>query len=102
MYDNGELYVPMCVRWFGSIVKLCIEIIQVQRYYLLKMSRESDIVYRNTSDFAGVQLKVTMLITAQIARQWFGETVSLSSRSDMWMSESFATYFSYSAHNEVV
>lgn len=48
---------------------------------------ENSGVYRNKTDPEG-------LLAHEIAHQWFGDAVTESSWSELWLSEGFATYFS--------
>ncbi len=41
----------------------------------------------------GIPLNNVNLITHEIAHQWFGDSVTESTWSDVWLSEGFATYF---------
>ncbi|HEV8430393.1 MAG TPA: M1 family metallopeptidase [Pyrinomonadaceae bacterium] len=43
--------------------------------------------------FKGVPINNLNLISHEIAHQWFGDSVTESTWSDLWLSEGFATYF---------
>ena len=46
-----------------------------------------------TSKTFGIPLSTTDVIAHEIAHQWFGDSVTESTWSDLWLSEGFATYF---------
>src|SRR5207237_5605937 len=41
----------------------------------------------------GIPMRIEEVVAHEIAHQWFGDSVTESTRADLWLSEGFATYF---------
>jgi aminopeptidase N len=49
-------------------------------------------VYAPSFFFAGTEVDKTSLLAHELAHQWYGDSVSLSTWRDIWLNEGFATY----------
>ena len=60
-------------------------------------------IYLNVSSSTGASVKkaVGEVIAHELAHQWFGDLVTMNWWDDLWLNESFATFMSYKAMNEL-
>nr|XP_012216334.1 PREDICTED: aminopeptidase N-like [Linepithema humile] len=57
--------------------------------------RESDVKYDENKDLISVKMDAVNVIESQIAHLWFGSLVTPKSWNHLWLTESFALYFSH-------
>ena len=60
-------------------------------------------IYLNVSSSTGASVKkaVGEVIAHELAHQWFGDLVTMNWWDDLWLNESFATFMSYKAMNQL-
>lgn len=63
--------------------------------------REVDLLYEKVNSPASSRQRVATVIAHEFAHQWFGDLVTPEWWKFVWLSEGFATYFMYTATNEL-
>lgn len=68
---------------------------------LLIYLRESNLLFDPMYSTNNDKLKIATILSHEIVHQWFGNLVTPSTWSDMWMNEGLATYLQYFGMNTV-
>ncbi|XP_052085151.1 aminopeptidase N-like [Mytilus californianus] len=67
----------------------------------LILYKESSMLYNLNESSERDKQEVAMLVSQEIAHQWFGNLVTAKWWSDLWLHEAFASYLEYSGPNHV-
>ncbi|KAL5559485.1 hypothetical protein UlMin_035696 [Ulmus minor] len=65
--------------------------------YGLVTYREAALLYDDRRSAAAIKQRVAIVVTHELAHQWFGNLVTMEWWTDLWLNEGFATWISYLA-----
>ncbi|KAI7998266.1 Aminopeptidase M1 [Camellia lanceoleosa] len=88
--DQGRLALDVAVKALDIYKKY-----GAMENYGLITYRESELLYDNLYSTAVNKQRVAIVVTHEVAHQWFGNLVTMEWWTHLWLNEGFATWVSY-------